>query len=472
MKALKAVLKAALIASVVCMSQISAAVAGTTIAGMGADYFFYDLGTYNPNVPDGPGNSWYQPGETVKTPIGLYQLMPTKVDAQLADMRKSGMDYVVLIIQMEDLAPCKAAGSCTDNYPQNWLWGYLLDDSAYQLRTMQRNNLVSLLQDIRKDGFRKVIIRFSDGSVRGWGDTWNETEYQMGWNVIASVHRLVSQQLDGSMTRPIYDLGMELIGGTAPETQNYMHRLWSDYTYTFGTSDTVGFSTIADSWHLQALSWYGTLKPQMYAFDIYGDVGAGLTAAWNALGSEQTKPIIIMETYPNDPLTENQVQSALAAHPGMNVIALSSWPTGRNVPTCSTCTPAVSSAAIQALNTTTQLSNFTALASKVVFDNSSGGLLSLTDVNCGSTYTSTCSIKVNEGYAPVSGEYDYQVYVTSPQLGGSLNIMSCGSGGAAHPTVNWIQRNISYEFEYYRVSSCSDSVAGRSPDATSIVSVR
>lgn len=90
--------------------------AATTVPGMGVDYFFYDLGSYNPNVPASwPNNDWYNPGQNVKTPIGLYQLMPSKVDTQISNMRASGMDYVVLLIQMSDLTPCKTeAPAMTD----------------------------------------------------------------------------------------------------------------------------------------------------------------------------------------------------------------------------------------------------------------------------------------------------------------------------------------------------------------------
>lgn len=459
-----------LAAATVCIGFASPVFASPAVPGMGTNYFVYDLGTYDPDKPSGPGNNIYVPGDNFKTPVGQYQLMPGEVDKQIADMRASGMDYIVLNIAMDDLEPCKEDGKCSDGVPQDWSWGYLLDDSESGLRPTQRANLIAILQDIRRDGFRRVVIRFADGDVARW-KSWNEAQYQLGWHLIESVHDLVGLQLAGSMTAPIYDLGMEVIGGGRPETKNYVRRLWSDYTNAFGTGDTVGFSTIADAYHLRALDWYGSKRPAMYAFDIYNNVGDGLARAWDALGSERSKPILIMETYPNDPIVADQIRSALSEHAGMNLIAVISWPSGRNIPICDGCTRTVSLSAVRALDGTAQISNLSGLASKVVVDNSSGNLLAVTDLDCASTSAPTCSIRIDEGYPPSGRQDAYEVYVTSPQLDNAWALVSCGNG-SGHSNIDWIRRDISYEFESYRVSSCRDSVAGELPYATSVLSVR
>lgn len=333
---------------------------------------------------------------------------------------------------------------------------------------MQQSNLVAILNDIRTNGFRKLIIRFSDHDVGSWA-TWNESEYQKAWNLIAKVHRLVSQQLAGAITSPIYDLGMEMLGAPGTETKAYVQRLWSDYTYTFGSTDTVGFSTIPDAYHLQGLGWYGPTKPAMYAFDVYGNVGAGLLTAWTTLGAEQYKPIIILETYQNDPLTASQIQGTITSHPGMNIVAVTSWPATRQTPTCNGCDTSIALSSIQAIDATTQLSNYKNLASRVVSDNSVGSPLSFTDVNCATTTTSVCTLQINLGYSPSGGQYDYQVYVSGAD--GVQKLMTC-QGQPAHGPVTWIQRDFTYRFQYYRVSRCGGSITGRSPDATSIVFVR
>ena len=435
------------------------------VPGWGQVYFAYDLGTYNPEAPKSASNNWYQPGQNFKTPIGLYNLMPDKADAQIADMRASGMDYIVIHIAMADLSACKANGSCNDGFPDNWLWGELIDDSQQQLRPTQQANLIAILNQVKAAGFRTVIIRFANYDAGG--TTWQEVKYQYAWNLIAQTHRLVAQQMQGSLTKVLYDLGCEALG--APNMQTYVQRLWSDYTYTFGNDDTVGFSTIADAYHLAGLSWYGQLKPKIYAFDIYGDVGAGLLQSWQALGSEGGKPIMLMETYQNDALTESQLQTALQAHPQINLVAVNQWPTTRDTP-CSGCDTNIRASAIQLLDTTNQLSNYAPLADRVVSDNSNASLLNFTDVNCTSTSSNPCTLKANIGYAPANGMQGMEVFVSGPD--GVRKLMTCWGQSPTSPNVTWIVRNSTYRFEYYRVSTCFEDVSSRQPDATTIVSVR
>lgn len=435
------------------------------VPGWGQVYFAYDLGTYNPEAPISSSNNWYQPGQNFKTPIGLYNLMPSKVDTQIANMRASGMDYIVIHIAMTDLSICKANGTCSDGYPNNWLWGELIDDSQEDLRPTQKANLIAILNQVRNAGFRTVIIRFANYGAGG--ATWQEVEYQHAWNLIARTHRLVSQQMQGSLTKVLYDLGCEALG--APNMQAYVQRLWSDYTYTFGNDDTVGFSTIADAYHLAGLSWYGQLKPKIYAFDIYNDVDAGLIQAWQALGPEGSKPIMLMETYQNDSLTESQLQSALQSHPQINLVAVNQWPNARTVP-CSGCDTNIRASTIQLLNTTTQLSNYAPLADRVVSDNSDSSLLNFTDVNCASTTSSPCTLQANIGYVPVNNMQGMEVFVSGPD--GVRKLMSCWGQSPTSPNVTWIVRNSAYRFEYYRVSACFEDVSSRQPDATTIVSVR
>lgn len=435
------------------------------VPGWGQVYFAYDLGTYNPEAPKSASNNWYQPGQNFKTPIGLYNLMPDKADAQIADMRASGMDYIVIHIAMADLSACKANGSCNDGFPNNWLWGELIDDSQEQLRPTQQANLIAILNQVKAAGFRTVIIRFANYDAGG--TSWQEVKYQYAWNLIARTHRLVAQQMQGSLTKVLYDLGCEALG--APNMQAYVQRLWSDYTYTFGNDDTVGFSTIADAYHLAGLSWYGQLKPKIYAFDIYGDVGAGLLQAWKALGSEGGKPIMLMETYQNDALTESQLQTALQAYPQINLVAVNQWPTTRDAP-CSGCDTNIRASAIQLLDTTNQLSNYAPLADRVVSDNSNASLLNFTDVNCASTSSNPCTLKANIGYAPANGMQGMEVFVSGPD--GVRKLMTCWGQSPAGPNVTWIVRNSTYRFEYYRVSACFEDVSSRQPDATTIVSVR
>ncbi|PMQ03584.1 hypothetical protein DyAD56_18785 [Dyella sp. AD56] len=434
------------------------------VPGWGQVYFAYDLGTYNTEIPvSDSNNNWYHPGENFKTPVGLYNLMPDKVNAQIADMRASGMDYIVIHIAIADLSTCKSNGGCDDGYPANWVWGELVDDSQGQLRPMQQANLVAILNQVRAAGFRTVVIRFADYDA-GYA-SWQEAKYQKAWNFIANTHRLVQQQMSGGLTNVLYDLGCEALGGT--NMQAYVQRLWSDYTFSFGNDDTVGFSTIPDAAHLAGLSWYGQVKPKIYAFDVY-NVERDLVPAWQALGSEGSKPIMLMETYQNDSVTEGELQTVLEANPQINLIAVNQWPNTRATE-CSGCDPAVRTAAIQLLNTTTQLSNYAPLADRVVTDNSDDSLLSFSDVNCASTTSNPCTLQANMAYAPANGMQDIELFVSGPD--GVRKLVTCG-GLATNINIPWIVRNSTYRFEYYRVSACQNDVPSRQADATTILSVR
>lgn len=448
---------------------VNVAIAGTTIPGVGTDYFVYDLGTYNPEAPwsyTAPSNNYYVPGRNFKAPVAHYELNPGEVNQQIHDMRASGMDYIAINVWVSDLAPCEADGSCNDGYPDG-VWGYLVDDSQYALRSQQNQNLIDILQQVESNGFRYVVIRFAYNGLGSW-TSWNETEYQKAWNLIAKVHRTVDQALTGSPTKGLFDLDVELTGAPGAETKAYFQRLWSDYTYTFGTADTVGFSTIPDSYHLtNGLPWYGSTKPPIYAFDIYGDVGQGLLSAWSALGAvEQNKPIIIMETYDNDPTTAQQLGFMLAAHPNINVVAMLQWPNIRQ-PNCTGCDPNIRTPAIQALGTTTQVSNYAGLITPFVADNSDPAVMYFKDVNCSSTSGATCSVTAALN-SPPSTTAVYQVYVRGPS--GAPKLWGCNqrsSGG----TASWIQRNMTYEFDYYVVSTCSEPLPGVTPFAKSILTV-
>lgn len=471
----------------------TAAMAGSTIPGVGTDYFVYDLGTYNPEAPVSytqPLNNYYVPGRTFKAPIAHYELNPAEVNQQIRNMRASGMDYIAINVWFSDLAPCEANGSCNDGYSDG-VWGYLVDDSQYGLRPQQGQNLIDILQQVKTNGFRYVVVRFAYNGLSSWTD-WNETEYQKAWNLIAKVHRTVDQELAGSPTQALFDLDVELTGAPGTEAKAYFQRLWSDYTYTFGTADTVGFSTIADNYHLSnGLSWYGSTKPSVYAFDIYGDVGQGLLSAWSALGqAEQKKPIIIMETYDNDATTDQQLAFTLSAHPSIDVVAMLQWPNVRQ-PNCTGCDPNIRTSAISALGTTTQVSNYAGLITPFVSDDSDPAVMALRDVNCASTSGATCTVSAsfNGPSAPVppsslrcggasgvvcnvaresSTPAVYQVYVHGPN--GAPKLWACNqrsSGG----TASWIQRNVTYEFDYYVVNSCSDSLPSTAPFAKSILTV-
>lgn len=462
------------VALLYCMGAVDGVMA-QRIPGIGVVYFVYDLGTYNPNAPTSSTNNWYLPGDNFKTPVGLYNLNTTLVDQQIANMRASGMDYVTLHIAMKDLSACMADGSCNDGY-SDWVWGELVDDSQSALRPQQEQNLVSILQDIKKQGFRHVIVRFGNYDPTSWS-SWQEAEYQKAWNFIVNARNVIYTQLQGSVTTPIFDLQVEATGDTQGQVQAYAQRLWIDYTTIYGSNDTVGFSSVGDATHVSASSsLYGTNKPKMYALDIYDntaeglDVGQGLLSSAQALGSEASKPIIIMETYDNDATTASELQSALQENPSLNVVALMQWQRTRQTP-CSGCDTNITGSAIQALNTTTQMSNYASIASPIALEETNPSLLHFVDVNCAGTDTTVCSMQGQFGYAPPSSSLQtYLIYVANADATPKLWV--CYGGSPTTGTATFMQRDVTYRFDYYQVPSCNASVSGMTPVASSYVWIR
>lgn len=439
------------------------------VGGQGVVYFTYDLGTYTSTQPWSATNNWYQPGRNFKTPIGLYNVNPSLADSQLAAMRASGMDYVVLQFGMADLSVCAANGSCFNGFPDDWVWGELIDASPGTLHPIHEANLRALLKRIVALGFRDVVIRFTDGAAAQWS-AWDEVKYSHAWNFIVKVHLTVDQELAGSVTGAIYDLGGESGGYTAGQNLAFMQRLWSDYTYVFGKDDTVGFSTIAVPDRVAAsLASYGTLRPPRYAFTAYSDVYAGLTNIWNALpASERSKPIMLVETYHNDATTAAQIARFLAEHPGFNLFAVTQWPLTRD-PVCAGCDANVTDSAVADMSTNAQLSAMGPIVAKFSQEPSAPALMNFSDVDCASSTTATCTVAGNLTFAPTAGLQAYQVFVTLP--GGQRKLWSCISANGS-PQAGWIVRNITYYFEYFKTADCSSPVAGLKPDATARLYVR
>ncbi|WP_213946955.1 hypothetical protein [Luteibacter sp. dw_328] len=441
-----------------------------SVGGHGVVYFTYDLGTYSSNIPWSlTTNNWYTPGRNFKTPIGLYNINPTLADSQLAAMRASGMDYIVLQFGMRDLSVCAASGACYNGFPDDWVWGELIDSSLGTMHPMHEANLRALLQRIVALGFRNVVIRFTDGAATQW-TSWDEVAYSHSWNYIVKVHLITDQELAGSVTGAIYDLGGESAGNLAGQNLQFMQRLWQDYTYIFGSSDTFGFSSIANDANVSvALASYGTVRPPRYAFTAYGDVYAGLTSVWNNLpASERTKPIMLVETYHNDATTASQIARFLGEHPTFNLFAVTQWPLNR-APPCNGCDTNVSESAVSDLSTSTQLSAMAPLVAKFSQEPSNPALMSFSDVNCATTTTATCTIQGNFNYWNPPTAMAYQVYVSLP--GQPRKLWACLSVNASSQA-GWIVRNIPYLFEYFKTANCSSSVVGLKPDATARVYVR
>lgn len=461
----------------------SVCASAATVNGLGIDYEVYDFGTYSDNLPwavdfshptDPPNNNWYIPAHNYKPPVALYQLNPTLVKSQLQHMRASGIDVLVLHLDAVELTACEANGGCPTPY-NDGVWGYTVDVSQSALRPQQQQNLTAILQSAVSLGFRKIFLRFDFDNGETW-TSWNEAEYQKSWNFVYNTHNLASAIVSNTATLLMTDLGGEQIGLPCPannpacQYKPWVQRLWADYVGIFGKSDTIGFSFIGDVSIVQrGIAWYGTNKPNQYAFDVYGgssNVGTQLVNSWNSLGSEKSKPIMVMETYWNDATNSSQFSASLAANPTMIVTDLVQWPLTRTA-SCSGCDANIQNGPVAALNTDTQISNYKQIANAVAADNKTPSLLSVSDVNCAVTPT-PCTIQARIGYQPVGLNTAWIIYIYRNNL---PRVQWGCNAGSQTLTANWIDKASAYKFNYYKVASCSATPTG-TPDAVSYVTFR
>lgn len=443
------------------------------VNGLGTNYVAFDFGAYNPSFPwlqdpaSPNNNNWYQPGHNVKTPVGLYHLNPGLVNAQLGNMRASGIDTLVLFLPASELATCESNGACPNGF-NDGTWGLLVDNSRAALDAQKQQNLIAILTRAKALGFRKVFLRFATGEPSAWA-SWDETAYQRIWNFICNTRAIASSVLANSATRLLVDLAAEIIGEPNGQNQQFVQRLWSDYTYTFGTADTIGFSFVAYVPYVQAgLTWLtqtAAPMPNSFAFDVYGDqengvdVGSALLAAWNALGTQKTKPIMIMETHSNERITAIELSRMLAANPALNLTDLVQWPVTRSTACCDLN---LGLQPIAALASQVQVSNYSALAKATVIENLTPSLLSFADVNC-ALHDSVCTVQAQMGFQPVGAKVNWQVYVRRNDQPRAL--WGCNSGQSTSQA-NWIDPGSTWLFEYYKTQSCSDTPTG-APDAAS-----
>lgn len=468
----------------VCLCSLMSYAGQNRVNGIGISYDVYDFGTYSSKKPwaqlsynDPANNNWYVPAHNFKNPVYLYHLNPNLVQQQMLNMRVSGVDVLVLHMTMGDLASCEAS-SCYNPFLDG-VWGYVTDVSQQALRPQQKQNLIDILNYATQVGFRKVFLRFN-GSASTYS-FWNEVAYQKEWNFIVNTRNAAANILKNTATRLMIDLGGEQMGlfcpeGPCPIVKQYVQRLWSDYTYTFGISDTVGFSPIACP-HIVAegITWYGSLKPNEYAFSNYGGcpnhAGAGnaLVASWQALGvNEAAKPISIIETGFNLQANAQSWATALNSNPGLRLADVISWLTVGE--TCTGCGGHFSDDAVAALATTTMASNYLTLAGKAAVDNLKPTVLNIDGSNCTSTSSAQFSTCANINVASAGANGLWQVWVTMNNQ--SRTLVSCGSA-AAVLTPGWMAKTYySYRFDYYKVSSCSANPAIGTQTASSYISFR
>lgn len=168
--------------------------------------------------------------------------------------------------------------------------GIALNSTNGMLTTQQAGNLTALLTLIQQIGFQEVEVQFlpewkndpanwtnpgdpasptygtcvstvtnPDGTVV---DSSSGAWYSENWNFVVAVRPILRAS---GLTYSV-DLGNEMV---MPRYATYARRLWSDYVYSFGFGDTVGFSIVPTTANIQSIH------------QIYGYLGT--TAVWPQL---------------------------------------------------------------------------------------------------------------------------------------------------------------------------------------------
>lgn len=211
--------------------------------------------------------------------------------------------------------------------------GTIVKFSGNNLPAQQQTNLDNFLADMVNAGFVEIIFGFftqGDNDPRTWS-SWNEYQYQRNWNLIVNIRN----QLINSGIQYRIDLLNE--GTPAPsqtQLKSYARRLWTDYTLTFGKSDTVGFSIIGNSAQNRVSTMpyiYNNNYPYLFDVHFYNNESSEFQAIHNQISSigQGGKGWIVGEVFYNDAQTATGLNQAIAST-SQNVFFLTQWPKTRN----------------------------------------------------------------------------------------------------------------------------------------------
>ena len=211
--------------------------------------------------------------------------------------------------------------------------GTIMDSTGGNLAARFQTNLANLLAAIKAAGFVEIEVSFhpqSDNDPIGWA-TFSDDYFQENWSLIQNLRPIIA----GAGISYHLDLMNEGIPppGYAALLQ-YDQMLWNDYVSQFGSSDTLGFSIIADSAHVgQVSAVYGPSAygnqgaPQLFDVHIYDDPGNSFDTAFSGLNSQgyQGVPWIIGEAFYNDADEASALRQEIN-NTGQTVLYLTQWP--------------------------------------------------------------------------------------------------------------------------------------------------
>ncbi|MGC2326184.1 MAG: hypothetical protein WA604_05675 [Candidatus Sulfotelmatobacter sp.] len=281
--------------------------------------------TLPPPAPAGLGGSnygWYYLAPPCnREPYGVvynYNTAAATIDSQLAQMYNSGQRRLRIPIY-------HARGINS---------GTIMDSIGGTLAPQFLSNLTNLLAAVKAAGFVEIEVSFhpqSNNDPTQW-TTFSGDYFQENWSLVQNLHPIIAasgipHHLD------LLNEGIPPAMGYAPMLQ-YDQMLWNDYVSMFGSTDTLGFSIIADSAHVSQVSTvygpsaYGNSgAPQVFDVHIYDETGSSFATAFSALTSQGYSgiPWIIGEAFYND-AAEAAAQRQAANTTGQKVLYLTQWP--------------------------------------------------------------------------------------------------------------------------------------------------
>lgn len=415
----------------------------------GTNQWLYAYGTADGN---NTGESWYTPALNLRPTLGTMEHDPELVYAQMSAMRKAGQTAYVLPIWNKDLLPCELS-SCNDGVADG-VWGNVVDHGTYSMRPQHRANLVQLVTWAVQLGFERITVRFVyNGDPESW-TSWNEMAYQKAWNFIADArtsaadafHVAWGKRVASSFPVLMFDLGGEQAGIDAGQTGPFIQRLWSDYVYSFGREDTVGFSFAwAPGRFATQRAWLSAtgVLPKYWAFDLYDGMQTALGQIYTEMADLRNQPIHILETFFDDPGIAAEIAAAVAQRPLLHVDSLVQWPLYSGVPDGH-----FSQGAVDALNTTDTFTSYLPLIAqrKVFLTSDNADAIGISDVSCGSQTSLPCSVTLHWG-APAAGQ-QVGIYVRTSS-GRSLVFCESSAGSQVIP---WMGQYQEYDFEAYSIT--------------------
>ena len=265
----------------------------------------------------GSDYGWYQIDSPTCTrePYGVvfnYDTATDTINSQLKTMYANGQHRLRIPIY-------HARGLAT---------GTIMDSTGGTLAPRFLTNLTNLLAEIKALGFEEIEVSLNpqaQNQPAGW-TSYSSDYFTENWGLIQTLHPIIA----GAGIKYHIDLNNEGIpSDSAAPMMEYAQNLWAAYVAKYGAGDTVGFSIIPDSTHLQQVSAVYGKNPVPPIFDLhfYDDAGTNFANAVTALNGQGYKgmPWILGEAYYNDATEASQLRQQIDAT-GQPVYFLMQWP--------------------------------------------------------------------------------------------------------------------------------------------------